>query len=284
MYRSDGEMLISAVTWQGLALALNLKKLHGMSCTIYERQTGVEERGVNIALAPNAIRVLQHIGVYHILREHGCTYETLAVSNSRGQELGSLLHGSEKYYNYSALRVHRAKVQKALLAEAKSQDIHVNFGMKLTDLEEDDTSVKLTFANGQTAQADFVVGADGVYSKVRPHVVKCELDYSGFMGIIAMKHRQAHAAGVGPDNPLPQFLLRPDGLCGDDAGQRRHNRTRLLLHDAPAPARSRKEWDDLANNPDELQKIVQGRFGQNWPEHITGVAAEYPKEQFALYP
>jgi 2-polyprenyl-6-methoxyphenol hydroxylase-like FAD-dependent oxidoreductase len=203
-----------------------------MSCTIYERQTGVEERGVNIALAPNAIRVLQHIGVYHILREHGCTYETLAVSNSRGQELGSLLHGSEKYYNYSALRVHRAKVQKALLAEAKSQRIDVNFGMKLTDLEEDDTSVKLTFANGQTAQADFVVGADGVPFQSPPARRQMRTRLQRLHGHHCHEHRQAHAAGVGPDNPLPQFLLRPDGRCGDDAGQRRHNRTRLLLHDA----------------------------------------------------
>lgn len=135
----------------------------------------MEERGVNIALAPNTVRVLQYIGVYHTLRAQGCTYEKLAVSNSRGQELGSLLHGSEKYYNYSALRAHRAKVQKVLLDETRRQGIEVNFGMKLTDLHEDDASVELTFGNGQTAEANFVVGADGVYSKVRPHIIKCEL-------------------------------------------------------------------------------------------------------------
>ena len=82
---------------QGTAFALNLKKVHGIPCTIYERNEGVDPEGVNIALAPNAVSVLQHIGVYHTLRAQGCTYERLAVSNSRGQEIGSLAHGSERY-------------------------------------------------------------------------------------------------------------------------------------------------------------------------------------------
>jgi 2-polyprenyl-6-methoxyphenol hydroxylase-like FAD-dependent oxidoreductase len=92
--------------------------------------------------------MLQHINVYHALRAHGCIYEKLAASNSRGQELGSLFHTSEKHYNYAALRVHRAKVQMALLEEAQAQGVEVRFGMKLTDLREGDIGVKLTFANG----------------------------------------------------------------------------------------------------------------------------------------
>ena len=127
---------------------------------------------MNIALAPNAVKVLQHISVYHALRAQGCTYEKLALSNSRGQELGSLFHRSEKHYNYAALRVHRAKVQVALLEKAQAQGVEVHFGMKLTNLREGDIGVELTFANGQTTEADFVVGADGVYSKVRPRIVK----------------------------------------------------------------------------------------------------------------
>jgi 2-polyprenyl-6-methoxyphenol hydroxylase-like FAD-dependent oxidoreductase len=75
-------------------------------------------------------------------------YEKLAVSNSRGQELGNLFHRSEKHYNNAALRVHRAKVQVALFEKAKAQGVEVHFGMKLTDLREGDISVELAFANG----------------------------------------------------------------------------------------------------------------------------------------
>jgi 2-polyprenyl-6-methoxyphenol hydroxylase-like FAD-dependent oxidoreductase len=238
---------------------------------------------VNIALAPNAVRVLQRMGVYHTLRAQGCTYEKLAVSNSCGKELGSLLHGSERYYNYSALRVHRAKVQRALFDEAKTQGIDVNFGMKLTDLEEGTKSVSLIFANGQTAEADLVVGADGVYSKVRPHVVDCELEYSGFMGIIAMDIDKATLRESARTTHFPNFCYGQTGFVAMMPAN--VDATELdFFSTMPAPARSQQEWDDLASNPAELQKIVQGRFGQGWPEHIMGVAQEHPKEQFALYP
>ena len=135
---------------------------------------------MHTALAPNAVKVLQHINVYHTLHTQGCTYEKLALSNLWGQELGSLFHRSEKHYNYAALRVHRAKVQMAILEKAQAE---VHFGKKPTDLREADIGVELTFANGQTTEADFVVGADGVYSKVRPRITKGEL---GFTGIISM--------------------------------------------------------------------------------------------------
>ena len=264
-------------------MALNLKKLHGISCTVYERNEIVEIRGVNIALGPNAVRVLQHIGVYHTLRAQGCTYEKLAVSNARGQELGNFFNGSEEYYNYAALRIHRAKVQKVLLEEAKAQGIEISFGMKLIDLKEEDTGVKLTFANGQTAEADFVVGADGAYSKVRPHVVQCELNYSGFMGIIGMKidkHTLRHSAKT---THFPNFCYGRTGFVAMMPANA--PATELdFFSTMPSPPRSRKEWEDLGKNPDELQKIIRGRFGQNWPEHIKGVAADYPKEQLALYP
>jgi 2-polyprenyl-6-methoxyphenol hydroxylase-like FAD-dependent oxidoreductase len=74
----------------------------------------------------------------------------------------------------------------ALFEKAQAQGDEVHFGMKLADLREDDIGAELIFANGQATEADFVVSADGVYSKVRPHILKSELDYSGFTGIIGM--------------------------------------------------------------------------------------------------
>lgn len=261
-----------------------MKKLHGISCTVYERQAGVEERGVNIALAPNAVRVLQHIGVYHTLRAQGCTYEKLAVSNSRGQELGSLLHGSEKHYDYSALRVHRAKVQKALLDKARTQGIAINFDMKLTDLAEDATGVLLTFANGETTTADFAVGADDVYSKVRRHVVpECELEYSGFMGIIAMNvYRHKLRGESAKTTHFPNFCYGQTGFVAMMPAS--VDGTELdFFSTMPAPVRSRSEWDELAQDPDALREIVRERFGTGWPEHVRGVAQEWPKKGFVLY-
>lgn len=54
--------------------------------------------------------------------------------------------------------------------------------MKLTDSGWDDTGVKFTFANGETTEADFIVGADSVLFESPPRIVKSELE-SGFMAI-----------------------------------------------------------------------------------------------------
>jgi 2-polyprenyl-6-methoxyphenol hydroxylase-like FAD-dependent oxidoreductase len=68
----------------------------------------------------------------------------------------------------------------ALLEKGQAQGVEVHFGMKLTDLREGDIGVELTFANGQTTEAEFAVDADGVYSKIRPCIMKSELYHSKF--------------------------------------------------------------------------------------------------------
>lgn len=100
----------------------------------------------------------------------------------------------------------------ALLEKAQAQGVEVHFGMKLADLREGDIGVELTFANGQTTEADFVVGADGVYSKVRPRIMKSELDYGGFTGIIGMnidKHTLWESAQT---THFPNFCYGQTGL------------------------------------------------------------------------
>jgi 2-polyprenyl-6-methoxyphenol hydroxylase-like FAD-dependent oxidoreductase len=56
----------------------------------------------------------------------------------------------------------------------------VAWGHKLVSSERRGGSVTtLTFANGSTASADLVVGADGAWSRVRPLVSRYQPQYSG---------------------------------------------------------------------------------------------------------
>ncbi|RFU74044.1 kynurenine 3-monooxygenase [Trichoderma arundinaceum] len=128
----------------GPALALSLKKHHGITSTIYELQPDRDERGVNIALAPNAVRVLQHLGVYHEVYEDGFSYEELSISNAKSQYLATVMQGKR------------------------------------------DNFVDILFEDGSKASANFVIGADGVHSRVRDLIMDAKMDYSRFMGIIGM--------------------------------------------------------------------------------------------------
>ena len=68
-------------------------------------------------------------------------------------------------YNAPYYTFHRADLLNALASGVDPASIHLDH--KLTGIEERGTSVALTFANSVTAQADMVVGADGVRSIIR---------------------------------------------------------------------------------------------------------------------
>jgi 2-polyprenyl-6-methoxyphenol hydroxylase-like FAD-dependent oxidoreductase len=120
-------------------------------------------------LAPNALRVLDHIGIYDRLRVQGYNYEELAFTNGSGVELGRLLNGSQKEYHYPALRIHRVVVREELIKAVKEAGIPIHWEKKCIGVRtESETSAIVEFAGDETIEAAFVVGADGIHSKIRP--------------------------------------------------------------------------------------------------------------------
>ena len=65
--------------------------------------------------------------------------------------------------------MHRGDLHEALLSVLPSEIIHP--GKKLTGLNHKSGGVTLRFADGTRAEADAVIGADGVHSLVRDIVV-----------------------------------------------------------------------------------------------------------------
>ena len=257
--------------------------MHGISCTIYELRPGPDDRGTNIALTPNALRVLQHVGVYDTLRRQGYNYEELALSNGYGQQLANFLNGSEKLYNFCSLRIHRNKVQKALLDEVQAQNIQVCYGMKLLEVNElVGAGVELAFDNGQSVKADFVIGADGVHSRVRRHMTTMEAQYSGFLGITgSLDKDQLHESQR--DFYLPnQFFgrtgfiaLMPSSFDGREIG---------FFSTMEFPERTRNEWEKLFNQPEEIRDILTSRFDESWPAVIQCLCKDTPSKALASWP
>ena len=226
---------------------------------------------------------MQHVGVYDKLRAQGYNYEELVLSNGYGQELAKFLNGSEKLYNFSALRLNRKKVQKALLDEAEAQGIQVCYDMKLTGVEENtESGVKLTFENGHTATADFVVGTDGIHSRVRPSVTSIEPVYSGHFGITGIMGKdQLHRSHQ--DHYLPNMFfgqsgfmaVLPSSFHGTEVG---------FFSTMEFPERTRAQWEELANRPNEIQEILSHRFTASWPDFIQGICEDVAPATLASWP
>lgn len=152
----------------GLAVAATLRQA-GFPVAIYEQATKFGRIGAGIQMMPNSMKVLRKIGIEQRLRDTAfAPYSHL----NRVWDTGALMRElpmPETLYNAPYLCMHRADLHDALLSVVPMEVIHL--GKKLTGLDQKGAQVTLSFADGSTASADAVIGADGVHSIVRDLVV-----------------------------------------------------------------------------------------------------------------
>ena len=152
----------------GLAAAAALRKA-GIDVTVYEQARQFTRLGADIQIGCNAMHVLRGLGLETRLRAD--TFYPRSWNNrdaKTGEVLFDMLFGAEAEATYGApyLLAHRGDLHAAL-ASAVPEAI-VRLEHRLVGLEQQaDGGMRLSFANGQTAEADAVIGADGVQSVVR---------------------------------------------------------------------------------------------------------------------
>jgi salicylate hydroxylase/6-hydroxynicotinate 3-monooxygenase len=141
----------------------------GIDVQVYEQAPRIFAVGAGIQLMPNSMKVLRGIGVEEILRRE--TFASRSHLNRVGDtgEITNELFMPEERYGAPDLCMHRATLHRVLTSVASPESIHL--GHKLVGLEPGSKGVDLSFANGVTAHADAVVGADGVHSVVREFIL-----------------------------------------------------------------------------------------------------------------
>src|ERR1700727_2358887 len=152
----------------GMAAAGTLRQA-GIEVQIYEQAHQFGRIGAGIQMLPNSMKVLRGIGVEDRLRAHAfAPYSHLNRVGDTG-ELKRELPMPEDLYGAPFLCMHRADLHEALTSIVPPEIIHLN--KKLVRLEQDGGPVTLFFADGTTASADAVIGADGVHSVVRDIII-----------------------------------------------------------------------------------------------------------------
>src|SRR6201995_3556983 len=151
----------------GLATAAALRRV-GINVTVYEQAQQFTRLGAGIQIGCNAMKVLRKLGLEQRMRS-GSFYPR--SWNNRDWKSGDvkfdMIFGESAEAKFGApyLLAHRGDLHAALASAVP--DACVRLSHKLTGLDETKDGVKLTFANGATATADAVVGADGVHSILR---------------------------------------------------------------------------------------------------------------------
>lgn len=246
----------------GLALALFLRRAGITTITIFELRPRNADDGGYLALAPNALYQLDQLDLYQQLVKQGYGYEELSIFSNRyngTSHIGQVLNGSREKYGYPALRVSRHVVRETLL-EAVDRDplIEVRFGNKVVDVYEStdfndvEEKVILMFEDGYSQPFDYVIGADGIHSRIRSAVTDQEPEFVGQVGI---------GGGCIPRSSLPTAHPLPCLLMGRTNGF-------MMMPTVPdgslvstfatveSEARTRKEWATLSNNKAELAKML----------------------------
>jgi 6-hydroxynicotinate 3-monooxygenase len=150
----------------GLATAAVLQKF-GLESTVYE-QAGVFGRvGAGINVSPNATHALAELGLYDELMKTACRPDNWTNADAQGQfisvaELGEV---AQARYGMPFLQMHRADLHNAVLSAVDANSIR--HGHKLEGLTTRGETIRLEFEGGRTAEADVVIGADGLHSRVR---------------------------------------------------------------------------------------------------------------------
>jgi salicylate hydroxylase/6-hydroxynicotinate 3-monooxygenase len=161
---SKPEIAVVGAGMGGLAVAATLRR-SGFAVQVYEQAGRFARIGAGIQMMPNSMKVLRGIGVEERLRATAfAPYSHLNRAWDTG-ELMRELPMPESLFGAPYLCMHRGDLHEALASVVPADNIHL--GRKLVDLEQAGNGVTLRFADGGSARADAVVGADGVHSRVR---------------------------------------------------------------------------------------------------------------------
>lgn len=278
------ELAIIGSGLSGLSLALHLSA-QGIKSTVYEFRPASYSQGGEIALSPNALRVLDHLGISNALSKKGFNSETMTLLNRSGKVLGVLIQGST--FGYSAIRLKRSFVKEALLAKCERRGVESVYGKRFVKLEEGAGKTSVFFEDGSMVSVDLVVGADGLRSGVRSFVNdKVKATYNGTMMIYGKISASALDAKMGKkEKGLPMPRMSFGGEEGSFTIWPRDPDAQEICFFANTRMsdRSREEWERIGADKEGLRKSMEKLFCQGgWAEQIQVVCREAPVEEFRI--
>ncbi|MCU1436119.1 MAG: monooxygenase FAD-binding [Pseudarthrobacter sp.] len=241
----------------GGAAAAKALSLLGADVTVYEQAPRMGEVGAGIGLRPATMARFRQWGIFDAIANVSSASDYFEILTATGEPIMKDTwpeFGDEKH----TYLIHRRDFIEALVGVLPEG--MVQLGHRLETIEDKGSRAVLTFTNGTTAEADLVVGADGIKSTVREQL------FSDKGPVFSGEH--AYRVVISADDA--------HGMVTDD-NLRMYIGKGTKVYLLPLRHRNQMSFDITALNPDstwapaitkdELLKTVEG-----FDERIVAIA------------
>lgn len=201
----------------GLTLAAICRKT-GISCKVLERTKEVTPAGAGISLAPNALRVLDQLGLYGSILEEGQPLKKIQVHRNTTKWSEIDFQWTEQTFGYPVISIERHPFHHLLYNAAGGAET-VILDAEVTDIIEDNEKypgVRVKLADGREFKGEVAVGADGIRSVTRRVLARwAGLESINSIRFTGRTHMSGYTAPI--DNLGPRELGVANWIFYDNA-------------------------------------------------------------------
>ena len=217
---ADNTIIVVGGGIGGLATALALSQL-SYRVIVVEQSATIGEIGAGIQLGPNAFTATDALGAGERLRRRAVYAERMVMMDAVDESVVAAIPTGEafraRFRNPYAV-IHRADIHRSILEEVEqARNVEFCTSSRIDHIEIGEDAVRVTDHNGRMYAGAALVGADGVKSAVRAHLVGDAHRVSGhvvYRGVVAREAMpedlrwNAAAIWVGPNCHLVHYPLR----------------------------------------------------------------------------
>lgn len=164
------KVLIVGGGFSGMSAAIELRK-RGLEVDLVEIDPGWRSYGAGISLGGATLRAFRTLGVLEEFLKRGAASDGVDLCTPNGHRIAQLptprIAGPDVPGGGAIMR----PVLAAILADAtRASGAHVRLGLTFKTIAQDDGGVDVVFNDETTGRYDLVIGADGLYSRMRETV------------------------------------------------------------------------------------------------------------------
>lgn len=149
----------------GLSAGIALRKA-GIEVEIAELNQEFNVYGVGIIQQSNALRALDALGVADEAMRRGSPYGKVKLCAPTGFQFGET--GTPPIGRFPVHNgISRKILHDVLYDAAVKNGVFFKMGISVSEIQNNENEAIVSFTDGNTANYDLVIGADGIYSKVR---------------------------------------------------------------------------------------------------------------------